>query len=116
MAFTSFLATSSLPNDHCTDWYPSKYKGTTLGTVVGEMTNTCDERVNAVMHFVFRDADGKVTGTDDAWVVSEVGLGIEPHSDYAFSALPFGGVDAKAMTLTVVDVFRPRAAGVPHVE
>jgi hypothetical protein len=77
MAFTSFLATSSLPNDHCTDWYPSKYKGTTLGTVVGEMTNTCDEGTSVVLHFVFRDAAGRVTSGEDRSVSN---VNIPPRS------------------------------------
>ena len=30
-----------------------------MGTVVGEVTNTCDEAVSTVLHFVWRDAAAK---------------------------------------------------------
>lgn len=81
------------------DWQPPSASG--LVRVVGELTNTCDEAIDAQLHFVFRDAAGKVTGADDEWVST---VNIAPHSDYAFSALPRGGFGFKTMTVTVQDV------------
>lgn len=79
---------------------PRDVKG--FADIVGEITNTCDEAVDAKLHFVFRDATGKVSGVTDDWVTSGR-INIPPHSEYAFSKLVWSIGDARTMSATVID-------------
>lgn len=67
------------------DWRssPTRVTDTAIVEVFGEFTNNCAERTLVQLHYVFRDATGKVVTARSDWATSSAGVG--PAQSFAFS-------------------------------
>jgi hypothetical protein len=75
-------------------------------TVTGELTNRCAEPTGVQLQLAFREANGQLDTTEDAWVANNRNLA--PGETYAFKINSRGYASAKQVTATVTAVQRQR--------